>query len=173
MIPAAIKAAVAPYLVWLRLALWIGLVGFGFWWGSRSEAADHAQTKAKHAQTLANIAKLTQEAAEKAQQAVDARADELAEIARDHEDERTRIANETRNRVLADIKSGKLRIGPRATAEAAKAAAPAGQCDAGAGLLETVLADMELRVAESAAVVEQADEHVRACQAAVRAYVRE
>lgn len=173
MIPAAIKAAIAPYLLWLRLALWIGLVGFGFWWGSRSEAADHAQTKAKHAQTLAEIAQKTMRAAELAQAVVTARADELARIARDHEDERTRIANETRNRVLADIKSGKLRIGPRATAEAAKAAATAGKCDADAGLLETVLADMDRRVAESAAVVEQADEHVRACQASLMVYANE
>lgn len=164
MIPPNIKLAMAPYMLWLRLAFWAGLVAFGFWWGHKSEAASHAKV-------LNALAQEAMKLKQQAQDAADARAVELAEIARDHEDERTRIANETRNRVLSDIRAGRLRIGPRATAEAAKAAAPASQCDAGAGLLESVLADMERRVAESAAVVEQADEHIRACQKVVRAYV--
>lgn len=177
MIPSSIKLAAAPYLLWIKLAACLALVGFGWWLGSRSEAASHAKTKAEHAQVMQRIAEQARDVAEKTRQAESAvriqeheMADEIAAIANAFEEDRHAIETNTRSAVLADLRAGRVQLrNPPARCPvpaAAQAPAAASRSD-----VETVDGDEAARVAADViGIGAEADAQLAACQSVIRAY---
>lgn len=98
-------------------------------------------------------------------------AEEIASIAAQFEEDKARAIQETRNTVLADLRSGKLRLripGCGNPARSGQAAAPAGIGDGQADLWGADA--LNLAVADSIALADQADAHVAACQAVISIY---
>lgn len=168
----------APWRPWAMVAACLALVGLGWWLGSRSEASDHAQTKAEHAQVLQRIAEQARDVAEKTRQAeADIRiqehqmAEEVAAIATAYEDERNAIETNTRAAVLADLRAGRVRLRNDtatrcAVPDTAQAPAAAGRSDG-----QAVDGDEAARVAADAiGIGAEADAQLAACQSVIRAY---
>ena len=98
-------------------------------------------------------------------------ADEIADIAAQFEEAKSRAIQDTRNAVLADLRSGKLRLripSGGCPARSGQAAAPAGLSDDAADVWgEDAL---NLAVADSIALADEADAHVKACQRVITIY---
>lgn len=157
-----------PWEVWLFVAL----VGLALLYGenradAREDSVREEYTKrdAAAADELAK-ANAANRAAEKRQ------ADEIADIAAQFEDDKNRAIQETRDTVLADLRSGKLRLripSGGCPARPGEATAPAGLSDGKAdvwGEDEGHLA----QVADSIALSDEADAYAKACQATITAY---
>lgn len=98
-------------------------------------------------------------------------AEEIASIAAQFEEQKNRAIQETRNSVLADLRSGKLRLripSGGCPARSGQAAAPAGLSDDAAEVWGEDA--YRVAVADSIAIADEADAHVKACQAVVKSY---
>lgn len=98
-------------------------------------------------------------------------AEEIASIAAQFEEDKRRAIEDTHNIVLADLRSGKLRLripSGGCPARSGQATASAGLSD---GAAEVWGEDaLSVVVADSIAIADEADAHVKACQAVIRAY---
>lgn len=98
-------------------------------------------------------------------------ADEIAGIAAKFEEDKRRAIQDTRDSVLADLRSGKLRLripSGGCPARSGEATAPASIGDDAAEVWGED--QIHLAVADSIAIADEADAHVKACQATVNAY---
>jgi hypothetical protein len=171
-----IPSTYLPLIKWGGIAL-IG-VGFGWWLGGRGEATAHAQTKAKHAETMRAIAEEAREVATKVRLREHQVAQDVAAIATAYEDQRNAIQSTARAAVLADIRSGRIRLRDhtQAVPAAAQAATPASGSDGQAKRGGQAEGDMvprwwvEERASESVAAGIEDDAQLTACQATLQAY---
>lgn len=147
-----------PWQVWLFAAV----VAAALWYGENRADARESEVRAEYEATLAEA-----NAANRAEE--DRQAEEIASIAAQFEEEKSRAIEETRNTVLADLRSGKLRLRiPGCAARASQAPASPGVSDGGADVWGEDA--YNLAVADSIALADEADAHVRACQATINAY---
>lgn len=166
----------AAYLPLIRLGgialVVVSLIGFGWWLGGRGEATAHAQTKAKHAETLRAIAEEARAVANMVRLREHQVAQDVAAIATAYEDKRNAIQSTARAAVLADIRSGRIRLRDhtQAVPSTAQAATAPGGSDGQAQGGGIHPGDLAGPVAESIAVAAQADAQLTACQATLQAY---
>jgi hypothetical protein len=98
-------------------------------------------------------------------------AEEIASIAAQFDEEKNRAIQETRDTVLADLRSGKLRLripSGGCPARSGQATAPAGIGDDAAEVWGED--SLHLAVADSIAIADEADAHVKACQRVIQTY---
>lgn len=98
-------------------------------------------------------------------------AEEIASIAAQFDEEKARAIQETRNTVLADLRSGKLRLRipfGNCAARSGEATAAAGNGDGQADVWGEDA--YRVAVADSIAIADEADAHVKACQAVLITY---
>lgn len=98
-------------------------------------------------------------------------AEEIASIAAQFEEAKAHAIQETRNTVLADLRSGKLRL----RIPPSGCPARSGQATASSGLSDDAAEvwgedAYRVAVADSIAIADEADAHVKACQATITAY---
>ena len=156
-----------PWQVWLFLAL----VGLALLYGenradAREELVREEYTK-RDAAAADELAK-----ANAANRATEVRqAEEIASIAAQFEEDKNRAIQETRDTVLADLRSGKLRLripSGGCPARSGQATAPAGLSDDAAEVWGKDA--YRVAVADSIAIADEADAHVKACQAVITTY---
>lgn len=156
-----------PWQVW-AFAL---VVALALWYGeNRADAREDSVRSEYNKRDAAAAAKLS--AINAANRATEKRqADEIAGIAAQFEEDKRRAIQDTRDSVLADLRSGKLRLrlpSGGCPARPGQAAVPAGIGD---DTSEVWGEDAyRVAVADSIALADEADAHVKACQATVNAY---
>lgn len=161
----------APYMLWIKAGAAIALV-LAIWFHGRSNGKDAgerevANLQAEYAQasaeSAARLAYLSEQARVKEQQW----SKDLAIIAAKLEDDKKRVADETKQSVLADIRAGRLRV--RLPICPGVSATP--QDSTGSGVDHGQAGSREedafaLAVAESIGIAAEADARLAACQAA-------
>lgn len=98
-------------------------------------------------------------------------AEEIASIAAQFEEDKRRAIEDTHNIVLADLRSGKLRLripSGGCPARSGQATAPAGLSDDAAEVWGEDA--YRVAVADSIAIADEADAHVKACQKVIQTY---
>ena len=156
-----------PWPVWA----FIGAVVAAMWYGEqRADAREESvreEYNIRDAAAAGNLAAINaaHRATEKRQ------ADEIAGIAAQFEEDKRRAIQDTRNSVLADLRSGKLRL----RIQSGGCPARSGQATASAGLSDDAAEvwgedAYRVAVADSIAIADEADAHVKACQAVITAY---
>ena len=156
-----------PWRVWL----FVGLVVLALLYGENRADAREESVRAEYtkrdAAAAGELAK-----ANAANRATEIRqAEEIASIAAQFEEAKNHAIQETRDTVLADLRSGKLRLripGCGNPARFGQATAPAGNGDGQADVWGED--QIHLAVADSIAIADEADAHVKACQAVVNSY---
>lgn len=129
---AELRAAIAPYLLLIRLALWLAIASVLYVSGCR-----HGQRTAQQAsaEAVAVQAQSDASAQARAREAEHASAERLNEIAEAYERGK-RDAQATSDRVAADLRAGNLKLrrelGALYTAQLSSAAAGAAELDAAA-----------------------------------------
>ena len=156
-----------PLPVWL----FIGGACLALWYGEQRADAREESVRAEYNKRDAAAADELAKA-NAANRATEIRqAEEIASIAAQFEEDKNRAIQETRDTVLADLRSGKLRLripwcgNP---ARSGQATAPAGLSDGQADVWGED--QIHLAVADSIALADEADAHVKACQAVITTY---
>lgn len=169
--------ALGPYASLIKLGsavlVAVGLIGFGWWFGGRAGAVEVAELKEKHAEVLLDIAEDAREVANAVRMREQVVAQDIAAIATAYEDKRNEAVKQARDSVLADVRSGRIRLRPFASQAGtpANAAPPAAcQCDGEAASGSQDADSLVGRVAESIAIAAEADAQLSACQATVTTY---
>lgn len=163
----AIRAMLGGVWGFLRSVPWpvyafVAVVLAALWYGENRADAREAEVRAEYEATLAEA-----NAANRAEEV--RQAEEIASIAAQFEEEKSRAIEETRNTVLADLRSGKLRLRiPGCAARTSQAPASPGSSDGRADVWREDA--YNLAVADSIAIADEADAHVKACQAVIRTY---
>lgn len=144
---------------WGAAALLLGgMFAFGYRLGGSHGRVEVAELKAAHAEA---IAKSVAKAAEKEREL----SATVADIAVKYEAERANVAERTRASVLADIRSGRVRVRGACPAGVPEAPAASGERDAGAAGGDEI-------AATAIGIGAEADAQLRACQDALRAYTK-
>ncbi len=156
-----------PWQVW-AFAIVVGLA-----WLHGEIRADTREAEVREEYNLRDAAAADKLAkANSANRATEVRqAEEIASIAAQFEEDKNRAIQETRDTVLTDLRAGRLQLRvPRCAnpARSGQAAAPTGLGDGSASIRGEDALD--LAVADSIALAAEADAHVNACQAVIRAY---
>ncbi len=172
----AIRAMLGTAWGWLKSIpwpVWAFLIGacLAMWYGEQRADAREESVRAEYTKRdAASAGELAK--ANAANRATEIRqAEEIASIAAQFEEDKNRAIQETRDTVLADLRSGKLRL-----------RIPSGGCPARSGQATTFAgigdgqADVwgedayRVAVADSIAIADEADAHVKACQSVVNTY---
>lgn len=151
----------------------VGLIGFGWWLGGRAGAVEVAELKKEHTEVLRGIAEDAREVANAVRLREQVVAQDIAAIATAYEDQRNAAVKQARDSVLADVRSGRIRLRPFASQASApaNATAPAASERDGEAASGSQDADSLVgRVAESIAIAAEADAQLSACQATVTTY---
>lgn len=169
-----IPSAYLPLAKWGAVAaIVIGVWFHGYSKGNDSGEVEVAQLKAKHAQVLLDIAEDAREVASAIRIREIQVAEDVAAIAQAYEDDKHAAVKQARDSVLADVRSGRIRLRPFASQASASAVAtsPAAcQCDDQAASGSQDADSLVGRVAESIAIAAEADAQLSACQATVTTY---
>lgn len=172
----AVRLAMGSVWKFMRsvpLPVWLFVIGvcLCMWYGEqRADAREESVREEYNLRDAAAAGKLA--AINAANRATEVRqAEEIASIAAQFEEDKNRAIQETRNTVLADLRSGKLRLripGCGNPARPGQATASAGLSD---GQAEVWGEDAyRVAVADSIALADEADAHVKACQAVLTTY---
>lgn len=154
-------------------AIVIGVWFHGYSKGNDSGEVEVAKLKAKHAQVLLDIAEDAREVVNAVRVREQIVAQDIAAIATAYEDQRNAAVKQARDSVLADVRSGRIRLRPFAsqTSTPANATAPAAcQCDVEAASGSQDADSLVERVAGTIAIAAEADAQLSACQATVTTY---
>lgn len=167
----------APYSALIKwgavAAIVIGVWFHGYSEGNDSGEVEVAQLKAKHAEVLRGIADEARVVADKVRMREHEVSKDIAAIATAYEDEKHAAVKQARDSVLADVRSGRIRLRPfasQAIATAVATAPAACQCDGQAASGSQNEDSLVGRVAESIAIAAEADAQLSACQATVTTY---
>ena len=156
-----------PWPVWAGLAVALAMSMYAEFRADARETQVRAEYTKRDAAAADELAK-----ANAANRATEIRqAEEIASIAAQFEEEKNRAIQETRNTVLADLRSGKLRLripSGGCPARSGQATAPTGIGDGAASLRGED--EGYLAVADSIALAAEADAHVKACIAVIQTY---
>ena len=156
-----------PWPVW---AFVIG-VCLAMWYGEQRADAREESVRAEYNKRDAAAADELAKA-NAANRATEIRqAEEIASIAAQFEEDKNRAIQETRDTVLADLRSGKLRLripSGGCPARSGQATAPASLSDGQADVWGED--QIHLAVADSIALADEADAHVKACQSVIQTY---
>lgn len=169
--------ALGPYASLIKwgavAAIVIGAWFHGYSKGNDSGEVEVAQLKAKHAQVLLDIADEARVVADKVRMREHEVSKDIAAIATAYEDDKHAAVKQARDSVLADVRSGRIRLRPFASQASAPANAtsPAAcQCDGEAASGSQDADSLVGRVAESIAIAAEADAQLSACQATAMTY---
>lgn len=169
--------ALGPYASLIKwgavAAVVIGVWFHGYSKGNDSGEVEVAQLKAKHAQVLLDIADEAREVANAVRVREQVVAQDIAAIATAYEDQRNAAVKQARDSVLANVRSGRIRLRPfasQASAPANATSSAACQCDGEAASGSQDADSLVGRVAESIAIAAEADAQLSACQATVTTY---
>ena len=156
-----------PWQVW---AFVIG-VCLCMWYGEqRADAREESVREEYNVRDAAAADKLAKDNA--ANRATEIRqAEEIASIAAQFEEDKNRAIQETRDTVLADLRSGKLRL----RIPSGGCPARSGEATPAAGIGDDAAEvwgedAYRVAVADSIAIADEADAHVKACQAVITTY---
>lgn len=156
-----------PWRVWL----FVGLVALALLYGeNRADAREELVREEYDARDAAAADALEKiNAANRAETL--RKAEQMAAIGAKHEEEKARAIQETRDSVLAELRSGKLRL----RIPFGGCPARSGQATASAGIGDDAAEvsgayGIDLAVADSIALAAEADAYVKACQATITAY---
>lgn len=140
--------------------LGIGLLGVGYYQGSRNGAAKVAECRADHSTYLAKVAEDNVTLAALYRKKEQAVAEDFAMIAAEHQDKLAEVARETKESVLADIRAGRVRVRypacprvPAASEAASGSGVDHGATDSGEGIAVAAIG-----------VGAKSDERLAACQ---------
>jgi hypothetical protein len=168
-----IPAAYLPLVKWGGIALLtVGVWFHGYSKGNDAGEVQVAKLTAKHAETMRAIAEEARAVANMVRLREHQVAQDVAAIATAYEDKRNAIQSTARAAVLADIRSGRIRLRDhtQAVPSTAQAATAPGGSDGQAQGGGIHPGDLAGPVAESIAVAAQADAQLTACQATLQAY---
>ena len=156
-----------PLPVWL----FIGGACLALWYGEQRADAREESVRAEYNKRDAAAADELAKA-NAANRATEVRqAEEIASIAAQFEEAKARAIQDTRDTVLADLRSGKLRLripSGGCPARSGQTTAPAGLSDDAAEVWGEDA--YRVAVADSIAIADEADAHVKACQAVLITY---
>lgn len=169
--------ALGPYASLIKwgavAAIVIGVWFHGYGKGNDAGEVEVAKLKAKHAQVLLDIADEARAVANEVRMREQVVAQDIAAIATAYEDKRHEAVKQARDSVLADVRSGRIRLRAftgQASASATATPAAACQCDGEAASGVEDAGTLVGRVAESIAIATEADAQLTACQATVTTY---
>jgi hypothetical protein len=152
-------------------AIAIGVWFHGYSKGNDAGEVEAAKLKAKHAEVLRGIADEAREVADKVRMREHEVSKDIAAIATAYEDDKHAAVKQARDSVLADVRSGRIRLRAFTSQAGANATSPAAcQCDGQAASGSQDADSLVGRVAESIAIAAEADAQLSACQATAMTY---
>lgn len=163
MSPAQIIATVRACALLLCVAV---VFGIGYRLGSASGRAAVAECKAKAEKTVAQMAKAESELQAKYRKAEQAKAQALADVAEQYEQDKTN-AKTAHDRLVADLRAGHERLHQRW--RASEATARLSGAVASAAELDAAERDRQESAARAIAAADQCDAQVKGLQDVVRA----
>lgn len=172
----AIRVMLGTAWGWLKSIpwpVWAFLIGvcLAMWYGEqRADAREESVREEYNIRDAAAAGELAK--ANAANRAEEKRqADEIADIAAQFEEDKRRAIQDTRNTVLADLRSGKLRLRIPGCGNPARSGQESAAAGIGDGQADVWGEDAyRVAVADSIAIADEADAHVKACQAVITTY---
>jgi hypothetical protein len=164
----------APYMAWIKAGaasmivggIWLTGFNMGRRLGVHQVETIKTQNAVERSESTARLLELTNKQRAKEQQW----ANDYATIAAGFEDKKAQIADETKTTLLADIRAGRVRVRFAGCTGVPASAQAAASSSLDHGEADVRSADpLDLAVARTIAIAQQADAQVAACQQAHKA----